>query len=358
MTTGLNVGLVFGGRSVEHAVSVQSARTIAAALDAAGHMVIPLGVTEDGCWRPPSEAVKALTGEVDRLPATGGSPLASLGHLLVSGADVLFPIIHGSWGEDGCLQGLAEMADLPYVGCDVAASAVTMDKALCKMRLEAEGIPVVEGTSFRRGVFEADPAGCLAKTEAFPLPLFVKPSLGGSSVGVRKVGSREELEDAVRFAFEFGDSVLVERGIQGRELECAILGNEEPEASLVGEIVSGREFYDYADKYLEDGAQLIAPADLPEGVAERLQALAVRAFQAVGGSGLARVDCFLEGDAIYVNEINTLPGFTAISMYPRLWELSGVPRPRLVDRLVELALERHASRRRLDQGIKSWLAQL
>ncbi|MCB1056934.1 MAG: D-alanine--D-alanine ligase, partial [Acidobacteria bacterium] len=283
----------------------------------------------------------------------------TLTHLLDSGAEVLFPILHGSWGEDGCFQGLAEMLDLPYVGADVPASAVSMDKVLCKTVLAAAGVPVVEFAAFDGRRFATDPAGCLAECDPLPLPLFVKPATGGSSVGVRKVKRREDLEEAVRFALGFSDRVLVERGVNGRELECAVLGHDDLEASEIGEIVAGGEFYDYADKYLDDRAQLIAPAALDPDIAAQLKDLAIRAYAAVGGSGLARVDFLLEaGTRPHVNEINTLPGFTAISMYPRLWELSGLPRPRLVDRLVRLAQQRHAHRRRLDAGIHEFLASL
>lgn len=353
------VGLVFGGRSAEHRVSVVSARTVAAALADSGHEVLPLGIDRDGRWLSPAVSSRALAGETDELtPGTGPIP-PTLRHLLDSDAEVLFPILHGSWGEDGCFQGLAEMLDLPYVGADVAASAVSMDKVLCKTVLAAAGVPVVEFAVFDGRRFEREPETCLWEASALPLPLFVKPATGGSSVGVRKVKHRGELEEAVRFALRFSDCVLVERGITGRELECAVLGHGELEASEIGEIVAGGEFYDYADKYLTDRAQLIAPADLDESTAAQLKALAIEAYAAVGGSGLARVDFLLEnGDWAYVNEINTLPGFTAISMYPRLWELSGLPRPQLADRLVRLAQERHAHRQRLDQGIHEFLAEL
>jgi D-alanine-D-alanine ligase len=234
-----------------------------------------------------------------------------------------------------------------------------MDKLLSKRQLDAAGVPVVDYRAATRAGFEADPAAFLASTEALPLPLFVKPSVGGSSVGVVKVTDRAALEAAVRFALRFDDAVLVERGVQGRELECAVLGYGTIEASVVGEIVPGNDFYDYADKYLEDKAGLIAPADLPAEVADRLRRLAVQAFVALGGVGLARVDFLWEGgDRLYVNELNTLPGFTRISMYPRLWTLSGVPLPTLCDRLVQIALARHRDRRRLDEGIKSFLAGL
>jgi len=294
------VGLVFGGRSVEHEISLRSARTVRSALEDAGHKVVALGISQGGQWLAPEIGQEALEGEVSRLPAADGSALQSrsslksLHHLLESEVDILFPIVHGTWGEDGCLQGLAEMAGLPYVGCDVPSSAVAMDKILCKISLERAGIPVVEWTSFTRRQFAADPEGCLSRARELAFPLFVKPAVGGSSVGIRKAADESQLEEAVTFALRFGESVLVERGVVGRELECAVLGHGRIEASVVGEIVAGREFYDYADKYIDDGAQLLAPAEQPEGATEALQDLAVRAFEAIGGSGLARVDFFLE----------------------------------------------------------------
>jgi D-alanine-D-alanine ligase len=353
------VGVVFGGRSVEHRVSVRSARTVAEGLAAAGHEVIPLGVAEDGCWVDRDASAAALAGSLDALEPVGLPVRETLSRLLAVPLDAVFPIVHGTWGEDGSLQGLLEMLDLPYVGAGVAASALAMDKVAAKCQLAAAAVPVVEHRAFSRERFEADPAGCLAEAAALPLPLFVKPAVGGSSVGVRKVDDRGCLEASIRFALRFDDVVMAERGIVGRELECAVLGYRALEASVVGEIVAGREFYDYADKYLTDGARLLAPAELPHEVEGRLRRLAVEAFAALGGWGMARVDFLLEQDGrLWVNEINTLPGFTAISMYPRLWALSGLPLPRLVDRLVEVAFERHRDRRRLDAGIREWLADL
>ncbi|HYG61175.1 MAG TPA: D-alanine--D-alanine ligase family protein [Thermoanaerobaculia bacterium] len=355
-----HVGVIFGGRSVEHQVSIVSARTVVRGLREAGHLVTPLGIAQDGCWIDPAAAEAVLASGRRTTIEPLGQPVApTLTHLISSGVEVLFPIVHGTWGEDGTLQGLCEMLDLPYVGPGVTASALAMDKLLFKRQMEAAGVPVVEYEAVTRRELEADPEAVLKRLDRLPLPLFAKPSVGGSSVGVKKVTSRECQETSVRFALQFDDTVLVERGVAGRELECAVLGYGRLEASCIGEIVPGNDFYDYADKYLQDTAQLIAPADVPEAVAERLRELAVRAFAAIGGAGLARVDFLVEGeDGIYVNEVNTLPGFTSISMYPRLWELSGVPLPRLVDRLVEIARERHRDRHRLDAGIKQFLAQL
>ncbi|MGH9379337.1 MAG: D-alanine--D-alanine ligase family protein [Thermoanaerobaculia bacterium] len=353
------VGLVFGGRSVEHKVSIVSARTVAKGLVEARHEVVPLGVAEDGGWVDPAVAERALAGDLDVLESVGGPVAPTLSHLLAAEIDVVFPIIHGTWGEDGTLQGLCEMLDLPYVGPGVTASAVAMDKLLCKRVLAFAGVPVVPFEPISAASWSADREAALARCERLPLPLFVKPSVGGSSVGIRKVPSRACLESSIDFAFGFDDTVLVEQGIEGRELECSVLGDETLEASCVGEIVPGHDFYDYADKYLEDTARLVAPADLPPETEAHIRELAVRAFEAIGGWGMARVD-FLLSDAgdLYLNELNTLPGFTAISMYPRLWSLSGLPLPNLVDRLVSIALARHACRIALDRSIKEFLASL
>lgn len=353
------VAVVFGGRSVEHQVSINSARTVARGLAEAGHEVIPLGIAQDGCWVAREQSAAVLDGDARSIAPVGAPVAPTLAHLLGSGAEVLFPVVHGTWGEDGTLQGLFEMVDLPYVGPGVTASALAMDKLLAKRVLAAAGVPVVDYEATTRLEFERAPRAFLARLERLPLPLFVKPSVGGSSVGVKKVASRECQETSIRFALQFDDAVLVERGVAGRELECAVLGYGDLEASAVGEVVPGNEFYDYADKYLQDTAGLIAPADLPQEVADRLRDLAVRAFAALGGAGMARVDFLLEGDdGLYVNELNTLPGFTSISMYPRLWGLSGLPLPRLVDRLVDIAVRRHRDRHRLDAGIKAFLAEL
>lgn len=354
-----HVGVIFGGRSVEHQVSIRSARTVVQGLREAGHRVTPLGIAQDGCWIDPARSEQVLSAGLQVIDPVGEPIAPTLRHLIDSGVEALFPIVHGTWGEDGTLQGLCEMLDLPYVGPGVTASALAMDKLLFKRQMLAAGVPVVDFEAIRRDEFEADPKACLERLERLPLPLFVKPSVGGSSVGVKKVDSRQCQETSVRFALQFDDVVLVEKGVQGRELECAVLGYGKIEASAIGEIVPGNDFYDYADKYLQDTAELIAPAEIPAEVADRLRDLAVRAFAAIGGVGLARVDFLVEGEeGLWVNEINTLPGFTSISMYPRLWGLSGVPLPELVDRLVQIAIQRHRDRHRLDTGIKEFLAGL
>jgi len=356
------VGLVFGGRSVEHEVSLVSARTVRRGLREAGHEVVELGIAQNGAWLDRQRSAAALDGAIRSLPSEGGAVAPTLRHLLAAvaeGVEVVFPIAHGTWGEDGTLQGLCEMLDLPYAGANVPASAVAMDKRLCKEVLAHAGIPVVPFRSIQRAQRAAvDFAAIVAGLGG--LPLFVKPSSGGSSVGVRKVESAVHLAEAVDFAFQFDDAVLIERAIAGREIECAVLGYPDLEASEVGEIVPGNEFYDYEDKYLKDAAELRAPAPLEARQRETVRSLACAAFQAIGGSGMARVDFFLENGSgeVWVNEINTLPGFTAISMFPRLWGLAGLPLPALVDRLVRDAQRRHADRHRLDRGIKEWLAKL
>ena len=359
----MKIALIFGGRSVEHEVSIDSARTVARGLAEAGHRVVPLGIATDGTWCDDATSRAAVDGALDRMTDGGEAVAPTLERLAEAvtdrGVEAIFPIVHGTWGEDGTLQGLLEMLDLPYAGADVTTSVLCMDKVLSKRQLEAAGIPVLPYEAVRRDRYEADPAAFLARLDPVAPPLFVKPRAGGSSVGVRRVTARTELGEAIRFALRFDDGVLVERGVAGRELEVAVLGHRQLEASEVGEIVPGKDFYDYEDKYLSDAAELIAPAELAPPMADRLRRLAVRAYEAVGGSGMARVDFLLEdGETPWVNEINTLPGFTDISMYPRLWELSGVPLPELVDRLVRIGIERHGERRRLDEGIREWIAEL
>lgn len=356
----MKVAVVFGGRSVEHEVSLRSARTVQRALELGGHEVVALGIAPDGSWLDPTRSAAALAGSARRLESSGTSnPRRSVSTLLELEVDVVFPIVHGAFGEDGRLQGLLEMLDLAYVGCGVEASAVAMDKAVTKNLVAAAGVPVVDGLVVSRGGWERGPESALGRVRSWPLPVFVKPVGGGSSVGVRKVRRAEELAEAVEFALGFDARVLIEPGVVGREIECAVLGGDPPVAAeALGEIVPGADFYDYADKYLTDAATLVAPAELPAAIASQARALAVRAFEAIGGEGLARIDFFLSGERLLLNEINTLPGFTAISMYPRLWELSGVALPQLVDRLLELALARQRARRDEDACLAQFLASL
>jgi D-alanine-D-alanine ligase len=347
------VVVLFGGRSVEREVSRISARTIVGALDPEKYDVVPLGVGEDGRFLPTAVSAKLLaTGAVPPKFRAGESPDRERGALVPAEiapgrADVVFPIVHGTTGEDGVLQGFLEMLGIPCVGAGVTGSAVGMDKAIFKALLRDAGIPSPRAVA----VSSADRAGARAALAAagLSLPLFVKPSAGGSSVGVTKVKAWENLGTAIDLALRYDEKALVEEAIDARELECAVLGNEEPRASVVGEIEPGNEFYDYEDKYVSDRARLRIPAPISEAVSEEVRRLAVRVFRVAATSGMARVDFFLERgtDRVLVNELNTLPGFTSISMYPKLWEATGLPLPRLLDELIRLALERHERRRLL-----------
>jgi len=312
----LRVAVLCGGRSGEHEISLRSAESIVAGLDRAKYEVQRIFISPEGRWEP---------GPIS--PQPGANP----------GIDVVFPVLHGTFGEDGTVQGLLELADLPYVGAGVLASAVSMDKEITKRLLAERGLPVVEYVTVTR----AHP-----NSFSLPFPLFVKPANLGSSVGISKVKNCAELETALELAGQFDRKILVERGIAGRELECSVLGSEQPVAAIPCEIIPSREFYDYEDKYLLDAAKLLVPAPLtPEQTAE-IQKLAVEAYQAVDCEGMARVDFLLEASTgkLYINEINTIPGFTSISMYPKMWEQAGVPFAELLDRLIDLAMARHRAR--------------
>ena len=347
------VVVLFGGRSVEREVSRLSARTIVGALDPGKYEVVPLAVEKDGRFLTAGASAKLLTsGPVPERYRAGDAGEARSQALVPAEiapgrADVVFPIIHGTTGEDGVLQGFLETLGIAYVGAGVTGSAVGMDKAIFKALLRDAGIPTPRSVV----VTEREKEGVRARVEGLGLspPLFVKPSAGGSSVGVTKVKAWEALVPAVGVALSYDERALLEEAIDARELECAVLGNEDPKASIVGEVVPGREFYDYEDKYVEDRAKLLIPAPIPAAVSEEVRRLAVEVFRVAGISGMARVDFFLErgSDRVLVNEINTLPGFTAISMYPKLWEASGLPLPKLLDELIRLALERRERRSRL-----------
>ena len=346
------VVVLFGGRSVEREVSRLSARTIVGALDPARYDVVPLAIGEDGRFLPGDASRLLLSAggvpEKFRAGSAESSSEALVPSEIAPGrADVVFPIVHGTTGEDGVLQGFLETLDVPYVGAGVTGSAIGMDKAFFKGLLRDAGLPTARFVVATSG--HETEAEALARKANLAPPLFAKPSAGGSSVGVTKVKRWEDLAPAVALALRYDERALVEEGIDARELECAVLGNEDPKASVVGEIVPGREFYDYEDKYVEDRAKLLVPAPVPDAIAAEVRRLAVEAFRVAGISGMARVDFFLERgtDRILVNELNTLPGFTAISMYPRLWAASGLPLPKLLDELIRLAIERHERRRRL-----------
>ena len=347
----LRVALVFGGRSGEHEVSVVSARSVAAALDPARFVVVPMAVDRSGRWAAPETAAAVLYGGGARPdavdPFTGASRLDP--RLAAGEVDVVLPILHGPFGEDGTIQGLCEVLDLPYAGCGVAGCAVTMDKVLTKRLLVQAGLPTPAFEAVTASEWEGARDDCLDRCLALPLPLFVKPARLGSSVGITKVGKAETLADAMATAFGYDDTVIVEEGLDAREIEVAVLDGTPPLASVPGEVVPGREFYDYADKYLESGSRLLAPAPLEPGQETAVRRRALEAFSATGCEGMARVDFLLERGSgrVAVNEINAIPGFTSISMYPRLLALSGVPFRELVSRLVELALQRHARRGRL-----------
>jgi D-alanine-D-alanine ligase len=348
MTDRLRVALVFGGRSGEHEVSIVSAGSVARALDPVRYEVVPMAIDRAGRWADPATAAAVLAAGAarsDQAPAFEG--VLRLDPRLLSGeVDVAMPILHGPYGEDGTIQGLFEILDLPYTGCGVAASALTMDKVRTKRLLRDAGMPTPAFEVVEAAEWAADRAGCLASCLALPLPLFVKPSRLGSSVGITKVKRAGDLESALGVALSYDDTAIVEEGIPAREIEVAVLGGEPPTASVPGEVVPGHEFYDYADKYLDDACQLLAPAPLSEMSAGQAQRLAVAAFRLAGCESMARVDFLLDtrDGRFLVNELNTIPGFTSISMYPRLLGLSGVPYPELVDRLIALALERYRRR--------------
>ena len=361
----VRLALVFGGRSAEHEISVASATSVLAALDPERFDVTLFGIDREGRWLrlPALPAASAGSSPLPAVAAGAGEAVTLAGEdgeqALVSedGAhepvDVVFPVLHGPYGEDGTIQGMLELAGVPYVGAGVLASAVGMDKAVAKVLFAAAGLSVAPYVIVREHEWEDDREHVEAGAEALGLPLFVKPARLGSSVGVSKVKHLDELATAVEHAMSFDTKVLIEASIEGaREIECAVLGNDDPVASVPGEVVPSHEFYSYEAKYLDDeGAALAIPADLPEGVTRRIQAMAVEAFRALDCEGMARVDFFYrEPDAIVVNEVNTIPGFTRISMYPKLWEASGLPYADLLDRLVDLALERHDRTRKRGVG--------
>lgn len=347
----LRLALVFGGRSREHEVSVVSARSVAAALDHDRYVVLPMAIDQGGRWADPDTARRVLETSGDRadqVPGFDGSH--SLDPRLLNGSiDVALPILHGPYGEDGTIQGLFEMLDLPYTGCDVTSSAVCMDKILCKRLLGEAGLATPEWRVVNRHLWDSDRSRLRERCLELGLPLFVKPARLGSSVGVSKVPDESALDHAVQIALEHDHRVIVERALDAREIEVAVLGSTDPRPSVPGEIIPGHEFYDYQDKYLDNSCQLLAPAPLDERQTETACALAVHAYRSLGCDGMARIDLFLEraNGRFSVNEANTIPGFTSISMYPKLWGLTSLPYPRLLDELIRLGLERHARKRDL-----------
>lgn len=365
MTNKLRVGIIFGGKSGEHEVSLASAQGVARAIDKDKYDVVLIGVTKEGHWITGGNALRQLAA-LSPTPLLAPESASAAGAVsapmdsahLVPGAttsplttiDVAFPLVHGPLGEDGTLQGLLELADIPYVGAGVAASAVGMDKALMKAVFRAHNLPVVDWLVILRRDWRAQSDETICRIESgLGYPCFVKPANLGSSVGVSKAHQRAELVRALELGAQYDRKLIVERAAQNvREIECSVLGNDDPIASVPGEVIPRRAFYDYTAKYASDsGTQLVVPADLTAETARSVQEMALRAFKAIDACGMARVDFFLERDTnrLWLNEINTIPGFTSVSMYPRMWQQSGIRYADLIDRLIQLALERHADKR-------------
>src|SRR5437868_3241939 len=387
----LRIGVLFGGRSGEHEVSLLSAASVLNAIDRSKYDVVPIAISKEGRWLTSGESQKLLSGDgaqdnprhlrAGDPESTPGAALLARGdsvivppepggqhHSLIpfeSGAasehrpahqaidvDVIFPVLHGTFGEDGTIQGLLELAGIPYVGAGVLGSAAGMDKDVMKRLFAASGLPIVKHVTVLRSQWDKEPKKATKQIESkLRYPVFVKPANLGSSVGISKAHNRKELGPAMDLAAGFDRKIVIEQGVGGkkkkaREIECSVLGNDEPKASVAGEIVPVKEFYDYAAKYLDEGSELLIPAKLSKKLAKRVQDMAIAAFKAVDCAGLARVDFLLDpaSEKLYLNEINTMPGFTAISMYPKLWAASGLEYPKLIDRLIELALERHAEK--------------
>lgn len=348
----LRVAVVFGGRSEEHEVSCVSAGSVLEAMPRDRYEPVPVGITKDGVWWLLPGA-PAMEPGADRLPGVDPSAGESVSLDTSAGAlvraagepipvDVVFPVLHGPFGEDGTIQGMLEFAGIPYVGAGVLASAVAMDKSVGKVLFRAAGLPITDHDVVTASEWREDREAVYARAKALGLPLFVKPAALGSSVGITKVKEEDGLDAALDEALRHGRKAVVEAAVaEPREIECSVLGNDEPVASVPGEIVPAGEFYDYRSKYLDHRTELIVPAELAPEIAEEVQRMAVAAFEAVDCAGMARVD-FLLGDRLYLNEVNTIPGFTSVSMYPKMWEASGLSYPELIHRLIELGLERHA----------------
>jgi D-alanine-D-alanine ligase len=397
----LRVGILFGGRSGEHEVSLLSAASVLNAIDKTKYEVVPIGITKDGRWLTAEHAERLLKGEgqaeksvrATQTALRAGDPEATPGAAVLAAGesvvvppepsrreaglapfqtdanlrrasdrainvDVIFPVLHGTFGEDGTIQGLLELADIAYVGAGVLGSSAGMDKDIMKSLFRAAGLPIVKHVTVLRGQFEREPKKVQKLVESkLKYPVFVKPANLGSSVGISKAHDRKELGPAIAEAAKFDRKIVIEEGVGGkknkaREIECAVLGNDEPKASIAGEIVPCKEFYDYDAKYLVEGSEAVIPAKLTKAEMKTVQRLAIAAFQAVDCTGLARVDFLMEPGShkksrkIYVNEINTMPGFTAISMYPKMWVASGLAYPELIDRLIQLGIERHEDKKR------------
>jgi D-alanine-D-alanine ligase len=387
--TKIRVGILFGGRSGEHEVSLLSAASVLNAIDKTKYEVVPIGITKDGRWLTAEHAERLLKGERQATHLRAGDPEATPGAAVLAAGesvvvppepahrasglapfqtdanlrraadrainvDVIFPVLHGTFGEDGTIQGLLELADIAYVGAGVLGSSAGMDKDIMKSLFRAAGLPMVKHVTVLRSQFERAPKKVQKLVETkLKYPVFVKPANLGSSVGISKAHDRKELGPAIAEAAKFDRKIVIEEGVGGkknkaREIECAVLGNDDPKASVAGEIVPCKEFYDYDAKYLLEGSEGMIPAKLTKAEMKTVQKLAVAAFQAVDCTGLARVDFLMDPKSrkIFVNEINTMPGFTAISMYPKLWGATGVPYPELIDRLIQLGIERHEDKKR------------
>src|SRR5579859_80644 len=387
----LRVGILFGGRSGEHEVSLLSAASVLNAIDRDKYEVVPIGITKDGRWLTAEHAENLLTGKLMLEPRnlragdpdmTPSAAVLARGEAVVvppepvhrqSGlvpfqtdaammrrasdrainVDVIFPVLHGTFGEDGTIQGLLELADIPYVGAGVLGSAAGMDKDVMKSLFIAAGIPIVKHVTILRSAWESDPKKVAKQVGKLKYPVFVKPANLGSSVGISKAHNKKELGPAIEEAAKFDRKIVIEQGVGGnkekaREIECSVLGNDDPVASVPGEIVPGKEFYDYTAKYVDEGSQLIIPAKLTKAETKKVQELAIAAFQAVDCSGLARVDFLMDPETrkIFLNEINTMPGFTAISMYPKLWAATGLAYADLIDKLIQLGIERHEDKKK------------
>ena len=384
----LRVGVLFGGRSGEHEVSLLSAASVLNAIDRDKYEVVPIGITKEGRWLTAEHAERLLSGKQEPRHLRAGDPEVTPGAAVLENGqavvvppepvhrdrglvpfqsdaaalrrasdrainvDVIFPVLHGTFGEDGTIQGLLELADIPYVGAGVLGSAAGMDKDIMKSLFRAAALPIVKHVTFLRSEWEASRKNVQKLVESkLKYPVFVKPANLGSSVGITKAHDRKELPACIDEAAKFDRKIIVEEGVGGkkekaREIECSVLGNDQPEASVPGEIVPIKEFYDYAAKYLDEGSELVIPAKLTKSETKKVQQLAIAAFKAVDCSGLARVDFLMAPKTrkIYLNEINTMPGFTAISMYPKLWAATGLSYPDLIGRLIQLGLERHAEK--------------
>ncbi len=352
----IRVGVIFGGRSGEHEVSLLSARAVITALDRSNYEVVPLGITKEGRWVLATESLALMrAGELPNLMLEGGGEethgiVLNPDPTLDRSIDVVFPVLHGTYGEDGTIQGLLELANIPYVGAGVVGSAVSMDKGMMRVLFAAEGLPLAPWVTITSNRWQREREQVIAEiAETIGYPCFVKPANLGSSVGVSKAKNCEELVRAMAIASDYDRRIVIEQAVTNpREIECSVLGNDDPIASVPGEIKPGNEFYDYEAKYLNDNSQLVIPASLADHQVECIKRYAVKAFQAVDCAGMARVDFFIDTEGkILVNEINTIPGFTQISMYPKLWEASGIPFHQLVERLIELAITRNQIRNQL-----------